>query len=224
MAETVRASKVTRIPALWAALCAGQDHRSEHLRQFKTILSGQYLWSLLGDRANGSCRHRRLGGRPRCLPELLRGSVAADSGMAFVVLLHLPIGRRSMLPDILARWTAMRVMEAGSEELLRPMLSYVPPPHAIVTLAEWPTAPYECADGKHAARVHAQSTSSLARCCREGGWDRAFGHRGATAPSNLCSKRSRNAVGARLAGEGTSCRFRSTPGCLQELLRSGLSI
>ena len=63
-------------------------------------------------------------------------NMVADSGMAFVVLLHLPIGRRSLLPDILARWTAMRVMEAGSGELLEANVVYVPPPHAIVTLAD----------------------------------------------------------------------------------------
>jgi two-component system CheB/CheR fusion protein len=35
-----------------------------------------------------------------------------DSGLAFVVVLHLPAGRKSMLPEILARWTAMPVTEA----------------------------------------------------------------------------------------------------------------
>jgi two-component system, chemotaxis family, CheB/CheR fusion protein len=37
----------------------------------------------------------------------------ADSGLAFVVVLHLAAGRRSMLPDILARWTTMKVSEAN---------------------------------------------------------------------------------------------------------------
>jgi two-component system, chemotaxis family, CheB/CheR fusion protein len=63
-------------------------------------------------------------------------NMAADSGMAFVVLLHLPIGRRSMLPDILARWTGMQVVEASNGELLEANVVYVPPPHAIVTLAD----------------------------------------------------------------------------------------
>jgi two-component system, chemotaxis family, CheB/CheR fusion protein len=35
-----------------------------------------------------------------------------DSGLAFVVVLHLAAGRKSMLPEILARWTAMSVTEA----------------------------------------------------------------------------------------------------------------
>jgi two-component system CheB/CheR fusion protein len=35
-----------------------------------------------------------------------------DSGLAFVVVLHLSAGRKSMLPGILARWTSMPVAEA----------------------------------------------------------------------------------------------------------------
>jgi two-component system CheB/CheR fusion protein len=35
-----------------------------------------------------------------------------DCGLAFVVILHLAPDRRSMLPEILARWTAMPVTEA----------------------------------------------------------------------------------------------------------------
>ena len=58
----------------------------------------------------------------------------ADSGMAFVVLLHLPIGRRSMLPEILARWTTMHVVEAQDGDPIEPNVVYVPPPHAIVAL------------------------------------------------------------------------------------------
>jgi two-component system, chemotaxis family, CheB/CheR fusion protein len=57
-----------------------------------------------------------------------------DSGMAFVVLLHLPIGRRSMLPEILERWTSMRVIEANDGVLIEKNIVYVPPPHAIVSL------------------------------------------------------------------------------------------
>jgi two-component system CheB/CheR fusion protein len=35
-----------------------------------------------------------------------------DSGLAFVVVLHLAAGRKSMLPEILGRWTGMQVTEA----------------------------------------------------------------------------------------------------------------
>ena len=36
----------------------------------------------------------------------------ADCGMAFVMILHLPAARKSMLTEILTRWTSMPVIEA----------------------------------------------------------------------------------------------------------------
>ncbi len=39
-------------------------------------------------------------------------AMPSDSGLAFVVVLHLAAGRKSMLPEILARWTTMPVAEA----------------------------------------------------------------------------------------------------------------
>ena len=59
----------------------------------------------------------------------------ADCGMAFVILLHLPADRKSMLTDILARWTPMRVVDAQDQVRLEPNCVYVPPPHALVTVA-----------------------------------------------------------------------------------------
>jgi two-component system, chemotaxis family, CheB/CheR fusion protein len=59
----------------------------------------------------------------------------ADCGMAFVILLHLPADRKSMLTDILARWTPMRVMDAEDQMRLEPNCVYVPPPHTLVTVA-----------------------------------------------------------------------------------------
>jgi len=38
----------------------------------------------------------------------------ADCGMAFVVLLHLPADRKSLLVEILTRWTSMTVCEGVS--------------------------------------------------------------------------------------------------------------
>jgi two-component system CheB/CheR fusion protein len=58
----------------------------------------------------------------------------ADSGMAFVVVLHLPANRRSLLPDILSRWTSMPVLEAVDGMPIRPNCVYVPPPHASAEL------------------------------------------------------------------------------------------
>src|ERR1700726_3585266 len=60
----------------------------------------------------------------------------ADSGMAFVVILHLPAGRKSMLTEILARWTPMRVVEATDGLAIEPNCVYVPPPHELATVSE----------------------------------------------------------------------------------------
>ena len=56
-----------------------------------------------------------------------------DSGMAFVVVLHLPANRRSLLAEILQRWTAMKVREVEDGEEIKPNVLYVPPPHAAPT-------------------------------------------------------------------------------------------
>jgi two-component system CheB/CheR fusion protein len=64
------------------------------------------------------------------------GTMPDESGLAFVVILHLPVGRRSMLPEILRRWTNMRVLEASDGMVIEPDVVYVPPPHSVVTLAD----------------------------------------------------------------------------------------
>lgn len=60
----------------------------------------------------------------------------ADCGMAFVVILHLPAHRKSMLADIIRRWTSMPVLEALDGTLIEPNSVYVPLPHTTVTLSE----------------------------------------------------------------------------------------
>ncbi len=60
----------------------------------------------------------------------------ADCGMAFVTVLHLPADRKSMLTEILARWTQMPVIDVTDRVAIRPNHVYVPPPHAIVTLID----------------------------------------------------------------------------------------
>jgi two-component system, chemotaxis family, CheB/CheR fusion protein len=59
-----------------------------------------------------------------------------DSGMAFIVVLHLPADRKSLLVEILARWTPMRVLEGLDGAAIEPNCVYVPPPHAIVGVRE----------------------------------------------------------------------------------------
>jgi two-component system CheB/CheR fusion protein len=58
----------------------------------------------------------------------------ADSGFAFVVILHLPPDRRSLLPEIIGRWTTMPVVEASENCLVEPNHVYLPPSGVVVTL------------------------------------------------------------------------------------------
>ncbi|HEX3911876.1 MAG TPA: chemotaxis protein CheB [Steroidobacteraceae bacterium] len=57
-----------------------------------------------------------------------------DCGMAFVMILHLPAAHKSMLTEILTRWTSMPVIEAENGVRIEPNHVYVPPPHSVVTL------------------------------------------------------------------------------------------
>jgi chemotaxis response regulator CheB len=57
-----------------------------------------------------------------------------DSGLAFVVVLHLPTGRKSMLPGILGRWTGMSVAEARDGAAIRANHVLVIPAGAVAEL------------------------------------------------------------------------------------------
>ena len=59
----------------------------------------------------------------------------ADCNMAFVMVLHLPADRKSMLSEILARWTSMPVKEGQDGTRLEPNCVYVPPPHTLVAVS-----------------------------------------------------------------------------------------
>ena len=55
--------------------------------------------------------------------------VPPDTGMAFIVISHLEPGRKTLLPEILQRKTAMPVELAADGDLLRPNRVYVAPPN-----------------------------------------------------------------------------------------------
>jgi two-component system CheB/CheR fusion protein len=60
----------------------------------------------------------------------------ADCGMSFVVILHLPADHKSMLTEILSRWTKMPVLEVSDLLSIEPNSVYVIPPHTVVTLSD----------------------------------------------------------------------------------------
>ncbi len=59
-----------------------------------------------------------------------------NCGMAFIILLHLPADRKSLLPEILARWTSMRVLAGRNGALIETNCVYVPPPHSLVSVSD----------------------------------------------------------------------------------------
>ena len=63
-------------------------------------------------------------------------SMPAESGMAFVVVLHLSADRKSLLTEIIGRWTKMPVSEAADDELVEPNQVYVIPPGHVATLGQ----------------------------------------------------------------------------------------
>src|SRR5438067_732894 len=69
------------------------------------------------------------------LTELL-SAIPADSGMAFVIVQHLDPTQPSMLGEVLARATAMKVTTAASGDEVEPDRVYVIPPNADILLAE----------------------------------------------------------------------------------------
>ena len=68
--------------------------------------------------------------------EVLFQSLPPDSGMAFVLVTHLPVGYETSLPDILGRHSAMAVMIAGNGETIEPNHVYVCPSGSALTVKE----------------------------------------------------------------------------------------
>ena len=80
--------------------------------------------------------------------EAFRGffeNMRPDSGMSFVVILHLPPDRKSLLPEILARWTTMRIVNVTGGCVVEANCVYVPPAGAVVTLRNGRLYPHSAA-------------------------------------------------------------------------------
>ena len=63
-------------------------------------------------------------------------SMPSDPGMGFVVVLHLSPTRKSMLAEIISRWTTMPVAEAADGETVKPNHVHVVPPGHVVTIGQ----------------------------------------------------------------------------------------
>jgi two-component system CheB/CheR fusion protein len=61
-------------------------------------------------------------------------NLAADTGLAFVLVTHLARGQHSSLKEIVSRYTSIPVHEAGNGELILPNHVYVGPPDYILTV------------------------------------------------------------------------------------------
>ncbi|HZF35790.1 MAG TPA: chemotaxis protein CheB [Candidatus Angelobacter sp.] len=66
--------------------------------------------------------------------KLLFERMPADTGMAFVIVTHLPKGRESDLPEIIDRFTTMPAHAATADHPIEPNHVYVAPPDHIVTI------------------------------------------------------------------------------------------
>jgi chemotaxis response regulator CheB/signal transduction histidine kinase len=97
-----------------------------------------------------------LGGSAGAIPALQEffKAMPADSGMAFVVVMHLAPEHESTLPELLQRCTAMPVFQAAEQQAIEPNQVYVIPPGKILGTLEGHLTlanPKPLARGRHVA-------------------------------------------------------------------------
>ena len=63
-------------------------------------------------------------------------NLPGETGMAFLLVQHLDPSHPTMLPEILAKKTAMRVCEAREDQAVQPDHVYVIPPNAVMTIED----------------------------------------------------------------------------------------
>jgi two-component system CheB/CheR fusion protein len=102
-----------------------------------------------------------------------------DTGMSFVVVLHLAAERKSLLAEIIGRWTAMPVAEAGDDEPVAPDHVHVVPPGTVASLRDG------CIRLRHLAADTARETAPI---------DHFF--------DSLAAELGPNAIGIVLSGTG----------------------
>ena len=101
------------------------------------VSNGQTSPAVATPRSNGTFPIVGIGasaGGLEAFSEFLRG-LPGDTGMAFVLIQHLDPSHKSMLAEIMSRWTAMPVSEAHGETPVLPNHVYVSPPGQDLTIA-----------------------------------------------------------------------------------------
>jgi two-component system CheB/CheR fusion protein len=68
--------------------------------------------------------------------EVLFQDLPPDSGMAFVLVTHLPVGYETTLPDILGRHSPMTITIAGNGDAIEPNRVYVCPSGSVLTIKD----------------------------------------------------------------------------------------
>jgi two-component system, chemotaxis family, CheB/CheR fusion protein len=101
-------------------------------------LTPNHAQQAAADRTDGPAHEKRpgptplvgLGGSAGAIPALQQffKAMPADSGMAFVVVMHLSPEHESTLPELLQRCTTMRVFQAVENQPIEPNTVYVIPP------------------------------------------------------------------------------------------------
>ncbi len=63
-------------------------------------------------------------------------NIPSDTGMAFVLVTHLDPTHKSILSDLIKRYTRMTVVQAEDKELIKPNWAYIIPPNQNMTIKE----------------------------------------------------------------------------------------
>ena len=155
--------------------------------------------------------------------ELLGAIAPHDSGMAYIVVQHLDPTHQSLLPEILAKKTAMKVVPADEGLTVKPDHVYVIPPNATLTLQDGVLhlTPRERAPARH------MPADALFKSLAENYGDAAISVvlSGGDSDGALGTQQIKHNGGITFAQEPSSARFPSMPrsaietGCVDFVLR-----
>ena len=139
----------------------------------------------------------------------LLAAAAPRSGMAFIVVQHLDPSHQSLLPEILAKKTTMRVVSAAEGLTVEPDHVYVIPPNATLTLQDdvLRLAPRDRGGARH------MPADALFKSLAETRGDSAIGVvlSGGDSDGALGTQQIKHSGGITFAQEPSSARFPSMP-------------